>query len=237
MSVLQSESQLKKQGVLSEVNKRIFLPHLSVVLTGVESPQRKNVEDYIATQFFKNHAAKVNSFLPFLLSAETKKNITSVIGFNLAEASESMFVEQYLDDKAESVISCLLNEGVSRCEIAEIGNLTSSYPGASQMMFILTISILYQLNIDWALFTATRQVQSMIKRLNIECLDICKARRESLLADSGSWGSYYKNQPTVIAGNIKKAYAILESHPVAGFMMANYQSTIDQLVLQISLDR
>jgi len=237
MSVLQCERQHNKHQVVAEGNKRVFLPHLSVVLTGVESPQRKAVEAYIATQFFKNHAAKVNSFLPFLLSAETKKNITSVIGFQLAEASKSLFVEQYLDNKAESVISCLLNDEVSRCEIAEIGNLTSNYPGASQMMFILLISILHQLNIDWALFTATRQVQSMIKKLNIECLDICKARRESLLASSGSWGSYYKNQPTVIAGNIKEAYAILDSHPVAGFMMANYQSTIEQLVLQISQNR
>jgi len=95
MSVLQSERQHNKHQVVAEGNKRVFLPHLSVVLTGVESPQRKNVEDYIATQFFKNHAARVNSFLPFLLSAETKKNITSVIGFQLAEASKSLFVEQY----------------------------------------------------------------------------------------------------------------------------------------------
>jgi len=237
MSALHSEIQLKKQHVVSEASKRVFLPHLSVVLTGVESPQRDNVEAYIAKQFHKNHAADVNSFLPFLLSAETKRNITSVIGFYLADMTKPMFLEQYLDDKAESVISRLVNHDVGRDKIAEIGNLTSSYPGSSQMLFILIVSILYKLGINWALFTATEQVQSMVSALDIEFLDVCEARSERLAADSSSWGSYYKNQPKVIAGDIKKAYRLLENHPVAGFMMSNYQSTIEQILLQVAVEK
>lgn len=237
MSALQGEVRLKKQHVVSTVSKRVFLPHLSVVLTDITSSQRDNVEAYIAKQFYKNHAADVNSFLPFLISAETEKKITSVIGFSLAEMATPMFLEQYLDDKAESVISRLIDHDVGRNKIAEIGNLTSSYPGSSQMLFILIISILHKLEIDWALFTATKQVQSMISRLGIECLGICKARSENLLADSGTWGSYYKNKPKVIAGDIKKAFSLLEKHPVAGFMMSNYQHTIEQIVSQIVLKR
>ncbi|WP_020162010.1 thermostable hemolysin [Cycloclasticus pugetii] len=237
MSALQSESEGSKQRADSEANKRVFLPHLSVVLTGLESPQRANVEAYITKQFYKNHAAQIKSFLPYLLSAETKKNITSVLGFYPAEIDNPMFLEQYLDDKAELVISRLFNLNVDRQKIAEIGNLTSSYPSTSKMLFVLIVSTLYQLDIDWALFTATKQVQSMISELDIGCIDICDAQAESLAFDSGSWGSYYKNQPKVIAGDIKKAYAILKSHPVSGFVMTNYQSTIDQLVLRVSLDR
>ena len=73
MSVLQSEKRLNKHQAVAEVNKRVFLPHFSVVLTGVDSPQRKAVEAYIATQFLKNHAAKVNSFLPFCCLLRQKR--------------------------------------------------------------------------------------------------------------------------------------------------------------------
>ena len=112
MSVLQSERQHNKHQVVAEGNKRVFLPHLSVVLTGVESPQRKNVEDYIATQFFKNHAARVNSFLPFLLSAETKKFLKKSISTTLLckifdetpGNIEDMTIEQYNKLKEQSRI-------------------------------------------------------------------------------------------------------------------------------------
>lgn len=159
-----------------------------------------------------------------------------MLGFYPAEIDNPMFLEQYLDDKAELVISRLINLNVDRQKIAEIGNLTSSYPSTSKMLFVLIVSTLYQLDIDWALFTATKQVQSMISELDIGCIDICDAQAESLAFDSGSWAVITKPTQSYCR-RYKKAYAILKSHPVSGFVMTNYQSTIDQLVLRVSLDR
>lgn len=73
MSALQSESEGSKQRADSEASKRVFLPHLSVVLTGLESPQRANVEAYITKQFYKNHAAQIKSFYLIYYLQKPKK--------------------------------------------------------------------------------------------------------------------------------------------------------------------
>ena len=233
MGFLQNELDIGIQESEQGFKKRVFLPLLSVRLSGIHSAQREKVEAYISNQFYKNHQAVVSNFLPFLLSAETTKNITSAIGFRLADSEQALFLEQYMDAGADTVIGQLLNSHVARNKVAEIGNLTSSYPGSSQMLFVLIVSILHKLDIEWALFTATDQVQSMIAALSIECKEICEARVEQLSYSADCWGSYYSNKPKVIAGNIAEAYQTLTNHPVAGFMLQHYQSTIDQIIAEV----
>lgn len=230
MSFLQNELSVETEKSKQLANKRVFLPLLSVKLSDLHSAQRNKVEAYISNQFYKNHQAVVNNFLPFLLSAETTKNITSAIGFRLADSDQALFIEQYMDAGADTVIGQLLNSHVARNKVAEIGNLTSSYPGSSQMLFVLIVSILHKLDIEWALFTATDQVQSMIAALNIDCIEICDAQAAQLADSADCWGSYYSNKPKVITGNIAKAYQALCKHSVAGFMLQHYQLTIDQIV-------
>jgi len=233
MSLPQSKFKFQTDKLTNQSDAPVLLPHLSVELSDINSKQRDNVETYIANQFYKSHKADVTSFMPYLLSAETSRNITSAIGFRLGNDEKPLFLEQYLDNPADLVVSQLLASSIQRNQIAEIGNLTSSFQGSSQMLFVLIISVLHKLGIRWALFTATLQVQEMVSMLGIDYLKICDARAEQLSLAGNSWGSYYKNHPTVIAGNIEDAYHTLQQHPVAGFMMKNYQSTINDIVAKI----
>jgi hypothetical protein len=212
MVFLQNELNVETEESKQLADKRVFLPLLSVKLSDNHSAQRNKVEAYISNQFYKNHQAVVNSFL------------------RLADSEQALFLEQYMDAGADTVIGQLLNSHVARNKVAEIGNLTSSYPGSSQMLFVLIVSILHKLDIEWALFTATDQVQSMIAALNIDCIEICEAQAAQLADSADCWGSYYSNKPKVITGNIAKAYQALCKHPVAGFMLQHYQLTIDQIV-------
>lgn len=215
------------------LRRRTFLPHSMIQLSGIDGTNRPAVESFVASQFFKNHQADVSDFLPYLMSAETEKKITSAIGFRIA-ARQPLFLEQYLEQPVETLISQLRHKPVSRHKIAEIGNLASSAPGSSQMLFVLVISVLHRAGIDWAIFTATRPVQRMIASLGINCLEICRADETQLKQSKDSWGDYYTHQPKVIAGHLETAYNRLCEHSVAGFMIQNYQETIDACVLQLS---
>lgn len=211
----------------------ILLPHLTVDLVTKNSLQRDSVEKYIANHFYKSHKADIDTFLPYVLSSRTKKNITSTVGFRLGDSTERLFLEQYLDTNVELTLTHLLGKQVERGNIAEIGNLTSSYPGASQMLFVLVVSVLYELGVEWALFTVTPQVQKMVDELGIETFEVCDANPDCLVDQGESWGGYYKNKPKVIAGNLIDAHKKLSVHPVASFMMCNYQQTINTIAKQI----
>ncbi|MBL4743786.1 MAG: thermostable hemolysin [Cycloclasticus sp.] len=238
MSVRRSDFKLKvERQCVDEKHKKILLPHLFIDLVAEDNVERSSVEKHIARHFYKSHKAEIDVFLPNVLTARTSKNITSTVGFRLGKQAEPLYLEQYLNNSAESSLSEILNQVVARSEIAEIGNLTSRYPGASQMLFVLVVSVLYSVGAKWALFTATPHVQKMVDDLGIEIMEVCY-ENPNQLSDSGkSWGGYYKNRPKVIAGNLEDAYAALKRHPVAGFMIENYQVTIDELAGQLDVGK
>jgi len=235
MSVSKFDIGLKvAQATAVEKTKRLLLPHLTVDLVAKDSPERLNVEQFITHHFYKSHKAEVDTFLPYVLTSRTTKNITSTVGFRMGSGSEDFFLEQYLNNSLETMLGDLLGKSIVRSKLAEIGNLTSSYPGSSQMLFVLIVTVLHQAGFEWALFTVTPQVQKMVDDLGIVSHEICEANPDSLDDGGESWGSYYKNRPKVIAGNLNDAYSILEKHPVASFMMCNYQQTTNEIVRKIS---
>lgn len=235
MSVSKSDIELKVAQVKEvEKTQRLLLPHLTIDLVSKDSPERLGVEQFIARHFYKSHKAEVDTFLPYVLTSRTKKNITSTVGFRMGSGSEAFFLEQYLDNNLETTLGDLLGKSIARSTLAEIGNLTSSYPGASQMLFVLIVTILHQAGFEWALFTVTPQVQKMVDDLGIVSHEICEANPDCLDDGGESWGGYYKNRPKVIAGNLNDAFCKLQKHPVASFMMCNYQHTTNEIVRQIS---
>ena len=235
MSINKSDIVLKiAQAAAVEKPQRLLLPHLTIDLVSKNSPERSLVEEFIAGHFYKSHKAEVDSFLPYVLTSRTKKKITSTVGFRVGNNSEEFFLEQYLDGNAENALADLLGKPVERSALAEIGNLTSRFPGASQALFVLIVAVLYEAGFEWALLTVTPHVQKMVDDLGIVSQELCDANPERLADKGESWGGYYKNRPKVIAGNIKDAYEKLQKHPVAGFVMCNHQQTTNHIVKQIS---
>jgi hypothetical protein len=234
MSVNKSDIELKiAQAAAVKKPQRLLLPHLTIDLVAKNSLERSHVEEFIAGHFYKSHKAEVDSFLPYVLTSRTQKKITSTVGFRVGNNSEAFFLEQYLDDSAENTLADLLGKTVERSTLAEIGNLTSQFPGASQALFVLIVAVLYEAGYEWALFTVTPHVQKMVDGLGIVTQELCDANPERLDDKGDSWGGYYKNRPKVIAGNLKDAYEKLQNHPVAGFVMCNYQQTTNDIVKRI----
>ncbi len=212
--------------------KRVLLPHMPIQFDQPTSSGRADVEQFIADSFYAHYQANITHFLPYLLSTTASGKLSAALGFQAADQGP-LFLEQYLTDNIETEIGRVIKASIDRRSIAELGNLTSVHRGTSQLLFVLIVAILHEAGFEWTVFTATKQVQKLLTRLDLTTLTLCEADPSLLQDDSVSWGSYYDDKPRVIFGNITTAIKSLKQHPVTGFMIENYQRTISDIANKI----
>jgi len=228
------KTTLRKQtGRSSSRAERLLLPHMPIQFDQFSSETKSEVETFVAERFNHHYQAEVIHFLPYLLSTKTDDKFTAAMGFQAAGTVEPLFLEQYLNSSIEDEISRVTKQAVARNTIAEVGNLTSVHRGTSQLLFILTIAVLHEAGFEWSVFTATKQVQQLLAKLNLVTITLCEANPDLLIDKQQSWGSYYDDKPNVLIGNLTDAYALLAQHEVIGFMLKNYQNTITDIAKKI----
>lgn len=230
MEAIQSQLQLDRKNRLASARvERLLLPHLPIEISDEYSPDRIDVEHYITDCFYNNYQAKITHFLPYLISSRTNNKLTAAVGFQPAFTNQPLFLEQYLKTTIELEISRLVNRTIDRDKIVEIGNLTSSRRGTSQILFVLNVAILHQAGFEWGVFTATKQVLTLLDKLNLITIGIADADPDCLPDNGHSWGSYYASRPKIVAGNLAEAMTLLDQHPVTRFMLKNYRNTIIEM--------
>ncbi len=217
----------------SRLNSRLLLSYSSVSLFTTLSSDRYAVETYIRDSFYSSYRANIGSFFPFLMTSQKANTFHAALGFQAAE-NRRLFLEQYFKEPIEEIIADRLGEPISRNGLVEIGNLTSTKPGATQIMFVLLAATLHELGFKWMVFTATRQVRSIIAKLAMRTYPLGEAD-PSLLHDNGaSWGQYYNHDPVVVVGSIPDAMNCLKGHRAATFVLSHYQGVIASFVKQVS---
>ena len=100
-------------------------------------------------------------------------------------ANGQLFAETYLNEPAQDAISRKLGSEVQREHILEIGNLVSSWRGSSLFLFIFLSELVERLGYHWALFTATREVESLLARMQYKPVVLADASPDHL-PDSGA---------------------------------------------------
>jgi Thermostable hemolysin len=195
------------------------LPHVPMVkmpqfaLHSVGDTAREEVETYIKNRFASAHSAQVNHFLSTIISMRCLDNFTAAVGIAPA-ANQPLFAEHYLTAPVEQVISEKLGQQVERAKIIEIGNLVSSWKGSSLLLFTFLSEFIEQSGYHWALFTATREVESLLARMHYSPVVIAAAD-PAMLPDGGArWGSYYQHQPKVMFGDVRTAVAAARLNPL-----------------------
>ena len=139
-----------------------------------------------------------------------------------------------MDAPIEKELAPLCGESVRREQLVEIGNLVATTLGASRLMFILLASILNQAGYDWMVFTATKPLLRSLKKMGFETQLIAVAKPTCLDKNSNAeWGSYYDNQPQVVAGRLSNAQAAVEARNLFNLVQNFYVSEIDSKVLEI----
>lgn len=174
-----------------------------------DSPQRAETEAFIKAVFARHYDARVNSFAPNLVRFEQDERTVAAAGWRSAE-QEPLFLERYLDQPIEQAIGQQAGREISRARIVEVGNLATTRNGSSLHVIVNLAREFDHLGYEWVVFTATRELISVFSRLGLPLLALSKADPARLGDEAWQWGSYYDQNPIVVAGLIQLASTRLQ---------------------------
>lgn len=179
--------------------------------TVVGAPYRAQAESFIGDIFKRHYGARVQSFAPNLMLLEDVGRITAAAGWRCA-GEDRLFLENYLDDPIETAVARLAGQPVRREAIVEVGNLAADRPGGSVDVILNLARHLDRLGYEWVVFTATRELIGIFRRLGLPPLALAPADASRLGEAAADWGSYYESQPVVVAGRIALALEMVKRH-------------------------
>lgn len=161
---------------------------------------RAEIEQFISKNFFATCGAKVRFFLPVLLSLrDPDGKLIAACGIRSA-GSERLFLEHYMDQPVECLLSEQLGAKVNRNDIIEIGNYSVAEMGTSRQLLSAIIDQLHATSKQWAVFTAIQLVRNTLIKQNVFPRVLCDADIKRLPPEEQSdWGSYYEQKPQVMA--------------------------------------
>ena len=176
---------------------------LSLYLANHESPRRAGIEAFIGERFAAQHQARIRHFMPCLLSLEDRDGqLLGAVGLRGA-ASGPLFLERYLQQPAEQVIAARqVANAPQRAQLVEVGNLAAGSPGAARLLIVALTDLLVALGYRWATFTGTLALLNSFRRLGLTPVALGPANPDCVGDELADWGSYYANQPQVMAGDI-----------------------------------
>jgi hypothetical protein len=181
-----------------------------VELSDCTHARRASVEDYVRDSFRRFYAAEVRQFMPVLMGLrDDAGQILGALGLRAA-AAEPLFLEHYLDRPIEQTLSASTGRPVDRTAIMEVGNLAVSASGGSYWLIAALTAYLHALGVQWVVFTIGPYLRNAFARLGLSPIDLGPAHADRLPpAERGAWGSYYRQRPRVMAGEVACGYRAL----------------------------
>jgi hypothetical protein len=184
------------------------------------------VEALIRQRFYETYDAQLTHLMPRLFTVTTTAPVPGsrwhdqrimstpqhmVGAFGLREAALApLFMEQYLDQPVEQVISAHAGGPVARHRIVEVGNLVTDPGGARQMIISLT-RYLHRHGFDWVVFTGVASLRAAFVQLGLRPFFLAMADPHRLSdAERACWGRYFAARPQVMGGHIAAGYLALQ---------------------------
>lgn len=204
----------------------------SFALQGLSDSQRQETEAYIARQYLKVYDAHIRAFLPLLLSMSRNQQLSGVVGLRPAQASR-LFLETYLDQPVEQAVAKAASAPVDRGSIVEVGNLVATQRGSSLVLFLVMAAIVERAGFSWLVFTATPEVEKLIKRLTKSPTVLAPAPACRLGSHQDDWGRYYQQCPKVMALDVVEAIKNVREVPLLQQVLLEHEDAIDDLASQV----
>jgi hypothetical protein len=186
-------------------------PHLEMIEANIQNvtpddTHRSQVEDFIKDIFKRHHGAELHHFAPSLLAIFDQQNqVEAALGYRLAK-DEALFLENYLDQSIESLVSHYLGRSIERHTLGETGNLASSNAASCKTLFAYTAEHLHGQGIEWFVSTGTGVMRVVYRRLGIKAHIIHDVKKSSLSEEQqATWGSFYEDKPKIILINVAQA--------------------------------
>lgn len=175
---------------------RPFVVHFS----GADAVDRTELEQFVRDSFGRAYGAEVKHFMPLLMSLRSHSgDLLAVCGLRHAE-NQRLFLETYMDQPVETVLSQRTGQMVERCDVIEIGNLAVASAGFSRHLIGAIVEHVYATDLKWAVFTAVPALRNASNKLGIHLEWLCAADKNRLNSGERSeWGNYYSQNPQVMA--------------------------------------
>ena len=182
--------------------------HLTVkTVEQSETPERRSLEHFIQEKYQQVHQATVSSFSSTLFAGYHGAEMQVVIGMQHLNQFNA-FLEQYLDEPVENILSKLSQTRVSRDKVVEIGNLTALDMDKAKLMVSFLVFHLSQQHIEWAVCTGTTAVRYVLQQMGLRFHVLEKADPQVLGEAQRLWGSYYQQKPYVLAIDVAEALQV-----------------------------
>lgn len=183
-------------------NPNIGLPErpFDVHFSLPEAAGRAEVEQFIAEVFRKAYGATIRRFKPCLMSLRDRDGkLVAACGFRNA-VLEPLFLENYLDQPIEALLSEHTGLAVKRSDIVEVGNLSVIEPGMARYLIAAIFSQLHATSKEWAVFTAVPMVRNAFIKIGLDPVILGAPDKSRLPAEEqADWGSYYEQKPQIMA--------------------------------------
>lgn len=180
--------------------KRYTLQQIKAHEVPVTHAERGEVEAFIAEVFYRFYRATVKNFMPRLIALRDEEH-TLMAAFGMREAGDAtLFLEQYLDEPIEKIISRSFNKTIARADITEIGNLAVANPRNSGILMAHVIQHSLAANVQWCVATAHHTLHNGLIKGGVDVTPIHAVDPNRLPEDElAHWGSYYDHSPQIVA--------------------------------------
>lgn len=180
--------------------KRYRVNEITAHKVSTTSACRYEVEAFIASVFNTVYQAKINHFMPDLVALRDENGVL-MAAFGLRQAAaDKLFLEQYIDEPIETLVSRQLGRPIGREEITCIGNLAVANPRNAGVLIAHVIQHSLDIGVQWAVATAHHSLQNGLIKGGRDVYPLAMAYPERLpLAEQPDWGSYYRQTPQIVA--------------------------------------
>lgn len=190
---------------------QIDTPHMQLSRALENDALRPNYEEFIQQRFRNAHGADIRHFMPQLFGmSKADGELCAVAGVRLAQEGP-LFLERYLDEPIDPLISAAAGIAVERAGIVEVGNLAASDTGSARLSIIAITWLLAMGGLEWVAFTGNIGLVNSFHRLGLKPVSLCAADPARLGSEQHHWGSYYESKPWVHVGNIRAGFIHLRN--------------------------
>src|ERR1700688_3721075 len=158
---------------------------------------RSIVEDAIRTLYWKRYEAFLSSFAQTIV-AELSQSGSVECAAGIRFGNEAFFSECYLDLPMERLLQDHLGRTGHRDKIVGVSHLAAPSSGRSLPFVKNLIELLRMRDAEWAIFTATRPLRSLLRRNRLAMIELGCADRNRVPSPE-SWGQYFKHDPRIMA--------------------------------------
>jgi len=181
-----------------------------VSLEGRLAFARQQAERFVWQAFNVAYDADITHFMPELMTLRSDAgDLLAVLGLRNPDDSP-LFLEQYLERPIQQLLADATGRPVVRQQLVEVGNFAVSAAGGGRWLITALTAYLHSSGSAWAVFTCGPELRNAFRRLGVQLLDLAPANPKSLADDERiCWGSYYAQQPRVMAANVADSHAVL----------------------------